>query len=269
MKQTKAFFVTFFISTSVMICCFTALYWIVGYSAPQSAAENKTGVPILTPDYNDTKTALIVMDTENADFFFLLKLNALQKKVSLVSVPASFPLSVPQRTLSESMSYAGIMQCVQDISEEFDISVDYHLMCDKDALEKIMASFIGLNTENLDGIPDSVKNYLLKGSAYIDTTTLINAADMSAAVLDNAIGLEFLNLAGMTLIKNNMQNICDYALDDLKENSSYLTTNINTRDTDRLRRIMTFLLSSEVQFGRLVLSDPATAQSEIDKLLKE
>ena len=66
MKQTKAFFVTFFISTSVMICCFTALYWIVGYSAPQSAAENKTGVPILTPDYNDTKTALIVMDTENA-----------------------------------------------------------------------------------------------------------------------------------------------------------------------------------------------------------
>jgi hypothetical protein len=66
-----------------------------------------------------------------------------------------------------------------------------------------------------------------------------------------------------------MQNICDHALDDLKENSSYLTTNINTRDTDRLRRIMTFLLSSEVQFDHLVLSDPATAQSEIDKLLKE
>lgn len=269
MKQAKAFFTTFFITTSLMICGFTALYWITAYSTPQSAAENKTNVPLLTPDYNDTKTTLIVMEADNTRFFFLLKLNALQKKASLVSIPSSFPLSVSQRTLAESMSYAGIMQCVQDLSREFEISIDYHLLCDKTALEKIISSFGGLSIKNLEGIPASVKNYLLKGSEYIDTTTLVNAAYMSAAVLDNPVGLEFLNLAAMTLIKTNMQNICDYALSDLTENSSYLTTNINTREADRLRRIITFLLSADVQFDRLVLCDAATARQDIDRILKE
>ncbi|MBR6519158.1 MAG: hypothetical protein IKT63_05750 [Oscillospiraceae bacterium] len=269
MKQAKAFFVTFFITTSLMVCGFTALYWITAYSAPQSAAENKTSVPLLTPDYNDTKTALIVVEADSTPFFFLLKLNALQKKVSLVSIPSSFPLAASQRTMAESMSYAGIMQCVQDISEEFDISVDYHLLCDKTALERIVSSFGSLNIKNIDGIPASVKNYLLKGSDYIDTAALVNAVYMSAAVLDNAVGLEFLNLAAMALIKANMQNICDYALGDLTENSSYLTTNINTREADRLRRIITFLLSADVQFDRLVLCDAATAQQEIDRILKE
>ena len=73
----------------------------------------------------------------------------------------------------------------------------------------------------------------------------------------------------MTLIKTNMQNICDYALGDLTENSSYLTTNINTLEADRLRRIITFLLSADVQFDRLVLCDAATARQEIDRILKE
>ncbi len=269
MKQTKVFFATFFISFSIMLCCFTALYWIIGYSSPQSVAENQTGVPILTPDYNDTKTTLIVMDTESADFFFLLKLNALQNKVSLVSVPSSFYLSASQRTMGESMNYAGIMQCVQDISRQFDISVDYHLMCDKTTIDKIMSSFSGLSTENLNGIPQSVSSYLLKGSSYIDTTTLVNAVDMSAAVLDNPLGIEFLNLAALTLIENNMQNIYDYALSDTKENSSRMTTNISTQDIDRLRRIVNFLLQNQVQFDRLVLTEPVSAQEEIDKVLKE
>ncbi|MBE6878286.1 MAG: hypothetical protein E7488_03860 [Ruminococcaceae bacterium] len=269
MKQTKVFFATFFISFSVMLCCFTALYWIVEYSSPYPAAEGQTGVPILIPDYNDTKTALIVMDAESADFFFILKLNALQNKVCLVSVPSSFFLSQVGRTMGESMDYAGIMQCVQDISRQFDISVDYHLMCDKTALDKIISSFSGLHTENLAGIPQSVSRYLLKSSEYIDTTTLVNAVDMSASVLDNPVGIEFLNLAGLALIENNMQNIHDYALSDIKNASSRLTTNISTQDTDRLRRIVNFLLQSKVQFDRLVLCDPATAQSEIDRILKE
>lgn len=269
MRQTKAFLTTFIITFSIMLCCFAALYWVVGYTSPLSAGEGKSDVPILTPDYNDSKTTLIVMDTESADFFFILKLNALQNKVCLVSIPSSFYLSDAQRTISESMQYAGILQCVQDISTQFDITIDYHLLCDKTSLDKLLGSFSGLDIRSLPDIPQSISSYLLKGSEYVDTATLVNALDMSAAVLDNAVGTEFLNLAGLILIKNNMQNICDYALDDIKECFSYLTTNIGTLDIDRLKRITDFLLNDSTIYDRIVLADTETAQSEIDRMLKE
>ena len=269
MKQTKTFFATFFIAFSIMLCGFAALYWIIDYTAPQTVGENKNDIPILTPDYNDSKTALIVMDTDSADFFFLLKLNALQNKVSLVSVPSSFYLSSAGRTMGESMEYAGIMQCVQDICAEFDITVNYHILCDKTAMDSLLSSFSGFSADSFPDMPQSIKNFLLKGSEYIDTTTLVNAVDMSAAVLDNLLGIEFLNAAGLQLIKSNMQNICDYTLGDIKDNFSNLTTNIGTQDIDRLKRITSFLIHDNTEFDRLVLTDSETARAEIDRILKE
>ena len=269
MQRTKAFFVTFTITFSVMLCCFMALYWIVDYSAPLPAGENQSGVPILTPDYNDTKTTLLIFDTADTDFFLLLKLNALQKKVSLVSIPSDFYLSSSGRTLSESMGYAGPMQCVQDLSRQFDITVDYHLVCDKSSLSSVLSSFSALNTNLIDNIPKSVKEYLLNGNNYIHTATLVNAVDTAASALDNPIGLEFINTAGLWLVQNNISAICDYALDSVKENTSYVTTNISTKDIDRLKRICTFLISDSTTYDRLVLQNNETAQSEIDHILKE
>ena len=269
MKQTRIFFTTFFIAFSFMLCGFAALYWIADYSSPIQTGENRTDIPILTPDYNDSKTALIVMDTDSADFFFLLKLNALQKKVSLVSVPSSFYLSSAGRTMGESMKYAGIMQCVQDICAEFDITVNYHLLCDKTSMDSLLSSFSGFSADIFPDMPQSIKSFLLKGSEYIDTTTLVNSVDMSAAVLDNPLGLEFLSAAGLQLLENNMQNICDYALADIKNNFSNLTTNIGTQDIDRLKRIISFLIDDSTKYDRIVLSDTETAQGEIDSILKE
>lgn len=269
MKQMKAFFITFFVSFSVMLCCYMALYWIVGYSSSKAAGDNAGGVPLLTPDYNDSKTTLVVMRCDGGDFYFLLKLNALQNKVSLVSVPSDFYLSLPGRTLGESMEYAGVMQCVQDLSQQFDITIDYHLLCDKSSMENLLASFSGLEIAQLEGIPQSVKEYLLKGSEYMDTTALLGAVDMAAAVLNNPTGLEFLNLAGFNLIKNNMANLCDYALEDIKTAFTNITTNIGTKDIDRLRRICNFLLDKTVEFERAVLTDEESAAEQIDRIFKE
>ena len=269
MKQTKVFFATFFISFSIMLCCYMALYWIIGFSSPKTAGENARGIPLLTPDYNDSKTTLLIMRCNNADFFFLLKLNALQNKASLVSIPSDFHLSSAERTLAESMAYAGPMQCVQDLSRQFDITIDYHLLCDKSSMSSLLSSFSSLKISSLEGIPQSVSSYLLKGSEYMDTTTLLGAVDMAAAVLDNPVGLEFLNLVGLKLMENNMSNICDYALEDIKTVFTSIDTNIGTKDIDRLRRICTFLLNNSTQFERTVLADSATAQQEIDRMFKE
>ena len=269
MKQTKTFLATFFIAFSFMLCGFAALYWIVDYTTPMQTGENRTDVPILTPDYDDSKTSLIVMDTQSADFFFLLKLNALQNKVSLVSVPSSFYLSAAGRTMGESMEYAGIMQCVQDICTEFDIAVNHHLLCDKTTMDSLLYSFSGFSADSFPDMPQSIKSFLLKGSEYIDTTTLVNSVDMSAAVLDNPLGLEFLNAAGLQLVKNNMQNICDYALEDIKDNFSNLTTNIGTQDIDKLKRITGFLVNDSTVYNRLVLTDAETAHAEMNRILKE
>ena len=251
-----------------MLCCFAALYWIVDYSSPLSANENQSGIPKAVPDYNDSKTTLVVLDSANTDFFFLVKLNALQNKVGIVTIPSDFYLSAANRTMADSMAYAGIMQCVQDVSEQFDISVDHHLLVDSTALCSIMSGFSPLNSNSL-AIPQSVKEYLLSPSGYTDISALVNSIDLSAPMLDNPIGREFLNLAATSLVENNMQNICDSAIEKIKENSSFVTTNIGTQEADRLRRIVTFLINSDTQFDRLVLADPATAQQEIDTLLKE
>lgn len=269
MKQTKVFLTTFITAFSIMLCCFAAMYWLVVYPSPQSAANSKEGVPVLNPDYNDSKTTLIVVDFDTADFFFLLKLNALQNKVSLVSIPSAFELSKSQRTVRESMEYAGVMQCVQDISNEFDISVDYHLLCDRVTLDSITASFSPVDIQAIDGIPQSVEEYLFRGSPVVDITALINAAENSAAILDNEVGIKFLNLAVLQLIKSNMQNICDYALEDIKSNSSCLSTNMGAQDIQRVGRIINFLLREDASYEGLVLSDSEDAQEEIDRLLKQ
>ena len=269
MQRTKAFFITFTITFSVMLCCFMALYWIVDYSAPLPAGESQSGIPILTPDYNDTKTTLLVFDAADTDFFFLLKLNALQKKTSLVSIPSDFYLSSSGRTLGESMAYAGAMQCVQDISQQFDITVDYHLVCDKSSLSSVLEGFSALDTSFIGNIPQSVKEYLLGGSNYTHTAALVNAVDTAAAALDNPLGIEFINTAGLWLVQNNMPVICDYALDTIKENTSYIPTNIGTKDIDRLKRICGFLITDSTTFDRLVLNDSETAQAEIDRILKQ
>lgn len=269
MRQLKAFATTFIISFSVMLCGFMAMYWISVYDAPQATGENKTGVPVLTPDYNDSKTTLVILDADSADFFFLIKLNALQNKVNVVSLPSSLHLSSAGRTLGESMAYAGAMQCVQDISENFDISVDYHLVCGLDSIEKITAGFAPFDVSSVDGIPQSVSSYILNGRNTTGIAALSAAVYSHASVLDNLVGITFLNMAAEKLIRDNMESIYATSIDSIKENFSRLSTNMNTEDLDRLKRIMAFLLADNVQFDRIVLSDAATAQQDINRILKE
>lgn len=267
MKRTKAFLLSFTITFCVMVISFMAVYWFVGWSGQESVGKNQQGVPILSLTPEDTKTTLMVLDCSDAKFYFLLQLNAIQNRVNLVSVPADFYLSVSQRTLAESMAYAGVRQCVQDLSRQFDISIDYHLVTDLAQLAKLMDGFGQLDTEKV-AVPQSIKTYLLKSARYISVATVLDGIAISPSLLDNSIGIEFLNLAGITLLQTNLEKM-ETVADNIRENYTAINTDINTQDLDVIKRIIRLLKSTQTEFGRLVVSLETDVQTEIDKLLKE
>ena len=267
MKRTKAFMASFTITFCIMLMSFMAVYWYVGWSGEESVGKNQEGVPILSLTPEDTKTALVVLDCSDAKFYFLLQLNAIQNKVNLVSVPADHYLAVSQRTLAESMDYAGVRQCVQDLSRQFDLTIDYYLVTDLVQLAKLMDGFGQLDTEKVD-IPQSIKSYLLKSTRFVSVDTILDGIAISPSLLDNSVGIEFLNLAGITLLQTNLEKM-ETVADNIKENYTFINTDMNTQDMDGIKRIIRLLKSTKTEFGRLVLTQETDSQTELDKLLKE
>ncbi|MBE6887969.1 MAG: hypothetical protein E7484_06100 [Ruminococcaceae bacterium] len=268
MKQFKTFMITFTVAFCIMLMAYTGLYWFMQYSSPQAVGEAQQGVPVLSLTPDDTKTVLAVMDGSDARFYFLVQLNAIQGTVNVVSVPGSFYLSVPQRTLNESMDYAGVRQCVQDLSRQFDIAVDYYLVGDETALGNLAETFAPLDTESVT-LPQSVKQYLLKGSRYVDVNTLAAAVAFSPSLLDNGVGIDFMNTVADKLLQDNLHKLKDDVPQNIKDNFAQLDTDLGTQQLEQLKRIVRLLEKGAVQHGRLVLTQTDTAQAEIDRILKE
>ena len=267
MKRTQAFLVSFTITFCIMIISFMAVYWVAGWSADKAAGKNQQGVPILSLTPEDTKTALLVLDGTDAKFYFLIQLNGIQNKVNLVSVPSAYYLSAPQRTLGQSMSYAGVHQCVQDLSGQFDIAIDYYLVADIPQFTKLVEAFGEIDTTQIQ-IPQSIKTYLLKNVQHISITALMDVVGIDASLLDNGIGIEFLNTVGDLLLKNNLEKL-EAVGDKIKENYTKISTDINTQDIQQLKRIVRLLVDSQVEFAHLVLREEADAQEQMNILFKE
>lgn len=268
MKQFKIFMITFTVAFCIMLMAYTGLYWYMQYSSSRAAGETQQGVPILSLTPEDTKTILAVMDAGEARFYFLVQLNAIQSKVNVVSVPGSFYLPVAQRTLNESMDYAGIRQCVQDLSRQFDIAVDYYLVGDETALGKLAETFSPLDTESIT-LPQSVKQYLLKGSRYVDVNTIAAAVALSPSLLDNDVGIEFMNTVADKLVQENLHRLEDDVPQSIKENFALLNTDMGTKQLEQMKRIVKLLGKGAVRHDRIVLTQADTAQTEIDRILKE
>lgn len=267
MTRLKAFLVTFTVTFSIMLMCFMGLYWYMQYSQPKAAGETQHNVPILSLTPEDTKTTLVVLDCDEAQFYFLLQLNAIQQKVNVISLPSSFYLSQPQRTLGQSMDYAGVRQCVQDLSQQFDITVDYFLAGDETAFGALIDSFDAIDTHSVE-LPQSIGQYLLKGNRYVDASTLLTAIAASPALLDNGVGIEFLNTLADTLLQNNLQKLENDVPAAIKENYTLLNTNIGTQELNRLVRIVKLLGNAPVQYAALILENGENAQQQVEDMLK-
>lgn len=265
MKRIQAFFVTFVITFCVMLCMFAGLYWFV--SSDVRAAETKQEkVPKTEVQPEDSKTTLCVLESGGQQFFFLIKLNAIQNKVSVVSIPSYFYLDKAERTLGESMDYAGVRQCVQDLSEQFDLKISYHMVCNTVLASKIMGSFTELELGGIS-IPEKAAEYL-KGDRA-DINSIVGAVELAAAGLNNPEGIEFLNISLYSLIKNNMVNLKEYVPDEIKGNFSQLNTNLGTQELDKLEKIAGYLCNENVEYSRLVVNEGENAQIQLDRELNQ
>lgn len=270
MSSKKIFFATFGIAFSIMLTAFMGLYWLLDISPVSPANIENEGVPILKPEISDTKTILLSIKENDSEFFLLIKLNALQNKISLVTIPKNLHLSKAGKTVSEALEYAGILQVVYDIKQEYDIAVDYHILCGFEALGEISSSFVGFKLNNSAlNLPKEISELLLNKSEYMDMQAIINILHFAADAANTPIGLEFLNNMAKALFENNLSNLTDYLLQDLKSEFSNITTNINVQGIDKLKRILTLLYEMQGEVDGIVLKEGSEGYEQLNKLLKE
>ncbi|MBQ5782836.1 MAG: hypothetical protein IIV99_05570 [Oscillospiraceae bacterium] len=267
MSRTKAFFVTFGISFGVVLAGYMVLYAIVGRSVQQQADVPQQGIAALTVETEDSKTCLVVLDFDGMDFYTLVKLNAIQGKVNVVTIPQSFYLDTAQRTLGQSMEYAGVMQCVQDISRQFDVAVDCFAVCDSEGIGMLTENFRPLETAGID-VPQPVKKYL-PDSGSVDADSLFAAVDYCSHTLEETAANEFVNVVLYRLVSENIDVMHSHLPDAIKHSFSQINTDIGTTQLSRLKRIAALLGNVGVYCDRLVLSDTESAQAQVDRVLKE
>ncbi len=268
MKKFRVFLKTFIITLSLMSFCYFILYLSIDNKASVTG-ENKFDVPINMPRVNDSKTLFLEVGKENP-FFFIIKFNAIEGKVCIVSISPTYKYKTSDLTLAESLKKAGIMQCVLETSKEFDIKIDYFLECSWQELGLLIGDLSDFGIESLSkNMPKSIQNFLLKGAENIDGRTIVNAAEKASVFLDNELGLGFLNESAYLIIKNNINLLAETCGKQMKNNFNKFNTDINPEGMKNFERILNFLNIEGVEYPRCVITkNTINADEQISEILK-
>ena len=259
MNNLKAFFYSFIFSAITLMIIFGCVDAALNTRTSETDTLQQ-GVPMGMAGGEDSKTILLCVD-EKYPYFFLFKFSAIENRVGIAALSPS--LEISDKNLAEIFSKAGGMQCLMDIEEQYGINIDYYLQCSWQQLGKIAGDMKPIEILSFgENLPDSIKNYLLKGVDMLDGKSLINAAEKAMGFLDNEIGLAFLTLSRHYLIENNIDILSDCGSIVLKENYSGIVTNINTNRLNRMDRILTFLAESFVEYRSVVVYGEDTDSHE-------
>lgn len=220
MQNFKIFLVTFLSSVCIVMAGFGALYWLSAPS-PQTAGTNQNNIPITKATVSDNKTTLVYLHSQADSAFLLIQLNAINNSASVTAIPADYYISHRSRTLAQSFEYAGIMQCVQDLSEHLDTDINYHLDLDCEKLPQFDLSFISAGT-----------------ASDIPFTDLLSLASLTAQA-----------------IKDNISEIQSLFLPIIPANFSYLYTNMGKTEIAHISRILTLLVQNNADFDCTVLTN--------------
>ena len=269
MTGKKAFLITFVTTLSFMLAVFGLLYLMLDKDIIETDT-NQPGVAV-APGVYDTKNLFVCAGSDECRFFFVLRLNAPQSKISVVSVSPSYVYPSTGRSLSQSMEKAGVLQCIMDTEEEFGIEIDNYLCCDWDEMRTILQDFKDFSIDTLgENLPQSIRGLLLKNAEKLDADSLINAVEKREKFLDNQLGLAFLNECAYMLMYANGENLYSYAGNRLKECYSLLDTNINTETLKDFQRILRFLDPETTEYIReVVTADDNRATEKINRAFLE
>ena len=220
MQNFKTFLITFLSSLCIVLASFGALYWL-SVPSPHSAGTSQDNIPISRATAMDSKTTLVHLHSRTGSAFLLIKLNAINNSASVTAIPADYYIPHCGRTLTQSLEYAGIMQCVQDLSQHLDTAIDFHLDLDCEKLAQSDLSFISKET-----------------AGDIPFTDLLSLASVTAQS-----------------IKDNVTEIQSDLLVLIPSNFSYLYTNIGKTESAHISRILTLLMQSNADFDCTVLGN--------------
>ncbi len=255
MSAKKVFIKSFVYSLIFIFCLYAGMLFLINSNnTTQEINVNQEGVAILTPDVDDSKNILIVLEGYENRFFYILNLNAIQNKVSLVSVHDDFLLKESGNTIDENFQKAGIMQSSFDLSKDFGITIDHYLKLDYDTIIELSKDFNDVNIKSIsDGMPAELQALLLKSAEEIDINSIINLIMKGENILSTKEGTAFFNELLFFLLRDNIFDIDDEFIKSFKENFSYIQTDINTVAIEKLSKIHSFFSLEETVFLRDVI----------------
>lgn len=262
----KVFLLTFGLTLGVMMACFALVYFAGGFGGGGKAEVNRPqkGISMQTPGVEDSKTMLLALGSEDSPFFFILKFNALQNKVGIMAISPSF--KARDNPLQDTLKRTGAMQCLLDLKEELGINIDYYLRVSWSGaayLAKGLAP-VDLQLQEL-GLPPALEGFVLKRAQSLDADSLANAVAKAAPVLDNPLGLAFLNEYLYALISTNLESLPSVCGARVKADYAALDTNIDTAALTRYGIIVNFLSARDVDYPRRVIYSSDSGESAREK----
>ena len=261
MTPKKAFLTTFIVTLSVMMTVY-GLFYLSFTGRSRAAGTPQQGVPVMHPSAEDSKTVFIEAGND-AKFYFLLKFNRIQNKISILSISPSYVCTSTGRSLKEAKNRAGVMQCILDLQQEFGININYYISCSWKQLGSIIDNLTEFGIEELgEKLPVPIKNLLMKNAEKLDTRSLINILERAETFLDNDTGIAFLNETAYILLFYNGDDIYSLTEKNFRNIYSNLTTNINTEDLNRFSRIFRFLSPATTTYYRNVITAQDTQAAE-------
>ena len=249
MNSRKTFFYSFLLSVFAAMGVFTLVYITMSSSLETDTPQQ--GVPMGRPGIEDSKTVLLCVEGD-CPYFLLMKFNAIENRVGIAAISQGFEIST--NSLGHRLESAGAMQCLMDIEAEYGITIDYYLQCPWQQLAVLVEDMDDIGIDSLgENLPQSIRNYLLKGVNRLDGKSLVNAAEKAAGFMDNEIGLAFLVSGRKALIENNMEKLSTCAGSEMKKNYADYVTNINSSQMKRMDRIINFLSAAHVTYDCAVI----------------
>lgn len=237
----------------------------------RQAARSQSGVPI-EPNEPDPMTLLICTVPSDPDAlpgFVLCELDAAQKQISLLALPAQLEVTFAQEpaSLADCYSAAGPARCRQALRELLALPEDTHYLALTDAVLQRIADRYGAVRVSLSGALSAEQlDRLGQGSAVqtllaTDTQKLLRQmdADGFSPAVTGAVRAAIWD----AFVRQNLELLPATLPDALRANSSSLLTDLTALDQVTLEHILELLNSEDTVIRSAVCpgsEDPETGR---------
>lgn len=271
MTKRKAFWIGLGVGLAVLL----PLYFLTAafsLSRVKPTENPQSGVPILQPTADDRKTILIMTGETEPETFVLVRFDALENKIAVVSLPAQTVVlssGVP-RTLQQAVESAGPAQAVAALKETLKISVDHYIYCKPDQLVELTKQLGNTEMKLSNYISDESMRELKLDIPGVETLTLTTEMLKDALVqpAKNQMAHHLLRAQGyLAFLRSGEKWLAQVLTQSMRTAASKYSTNLTAIEIYDYERIFLFLQKKEPVFAACVL--PGLFQGERYELTEQ